>query len=73
MKTEQTSKYIFTYIKTHYGETILSKIRKLEKTMLGIYLMLIICDFILATITGRIYRKTYNLKVESRLNEVKYI
>ena len=33
MKTKQTSKYIFTYIKTHYGETILSKIRKLEKTM----------------------------------------
>ena len=31
MKTEQTSKNIFTYIKTHYGETILAKIRKLEK------------------------------------------
>ena len=25
---------IFTYIKTHYGETILDKIRKLEKTMM---------------------------------------
>ena len=24
--------HIFTYIKTHYGETILAKIRKLEKT-----------------------------------------
>ena len=24
----------FTYIKTHYGETILDKIRKLEKTMM---------------------------------------
>ena len=34
MNTEQTSKNIFTYIKTHYGETILAKIRKLEKTML---------------------------------------
>ena len=32
MNTEQTSKNIFTYIKTHYGETILAKIRKLEKT-----------------------------------------
>ena len=34
MNTEQTSKNIFTYIKTHYGETILAKIRKLEKTMI---------------------------------------
>ena len=29
-----TSKNIFMYIKTHYGETILAKIRKLEKTMI---------------------------------------
>ena len=34
MKTEQTSENIFTYIKTHYGETILAKVRKLEKTMI---------------------------------------
>ena len=34
MNTEQTSKNIFTYIKTHHGETILAKIRKLEKTMI---------------------------------------
>ena len=34
MNTEQTSENIFTYIKTHYGETILAKIRKLEKTMI---------------------------------------
>ena len=34
MNTEQTSKNIFTYIKTHYGETILAKIWKLEKTMI---------------------------------------
>ena len=34
MNTEQTSKNIFMYIKTHYGETILAKIRKLEKTMI---------------------------------------
>ena len=34
MNTEQTSKNIFTYIKTHYGETILAKIRKLEKIMI---------------------------------------
>ena len=34
MNTEQTSKNGFTYTKTHYGETILSKIRKLEKTMI---------------------------------------
>ena len=34
MNTEQTSKNIFMYIKTHYGETILAKIRKVEKTMI---------------------------------------
>ena len=34
MNTEQTSKNVFTYIKTHYGEIILAKIRKLEKTMI---------------------------------------
>ena len=34
MNTELTSKNIFTYIKTHCGETILAKIKKLEKTMI---------------------------------------
>ena len=68
MNTGQTSKNIFMYIKTHYGETILAKIRKLEKTM--IHLILIIYDFLFAVITARFYRKTYNYKVESRLNEV---
>ena len=34
MNTEQTSKNIPMYIKTHYGETILAKIRELEKTMI---------------------------------------
>ena len=34
MNTEQTAENIFTYIKTHYGETILTKTRKLEKTMM---------------------------------------
>ena len=34
MNTEQTSENIFTYIKTHYGETILAKIQKLEKAMI---------------------------------------
>ena len=34
MKTEETSKNFFTYIKKHYGETILAKIQKLEKTMI---------------------------------------
>ena len=34
MNTEQTSKNFFTNIKTHYGETILAKIQKLEKTMM---------------------------------------
>ena len=34
MNTELTSKNIFTYIKTHCGETILAKIQKLEKTMI---------------------------------------
>ena len=34
MNTEQTSKNIFAYIKTHYGETILAKIQKPEKTLI---------------------------------------
>ena len=34
MNTEQTSKNIFTNIKTHHGESILAKIRKLEKTLI---------------------------------------
>ena len=34
MNTEQASKNIFTYIKTHYGEIILAKIGKLEKAMI---------------------------------------
>ena len=34
MNTEETSKSIFMYIKAHYGETILAKIQKLEKTMI---------------------------------------
>ena len=34
MNTEQTSGNIFTYIKTHYVETIIAKIQKLEKTMI---------------------------------------
>ena len=34
MNSEHTSKNIFTYIKTHYGENILFKIQKLEKTMI---------------------------------------
>ena len=33
MNTEQTSENTFTYIKTHYGETILAKTLKLEKIM----------------------------------------
>ena len=35
INSEQRSKNIFTCIKTHYGETILAKIRKLEKTMIS--------------------------------------
>ena len=34
MNTEQTIKNTFTYIKAHYGQTILAKIRKLGKTMI---------------------------------------
>ena len=33
MNTEQTSKNIFMYIKTHYCETILAKIQALEETV----------------------------------------
>ena len=44
MNTEQTSKNAFTYIKTYYGETILAKIQKLEKTYTN-HLILIIYDF----------------------------
>ena len=34
MNTEKESKKIFMYIKTHYGETSLAKIWKLEKAMI---------------------------------------
>ena len=34
MNNEQTSENISRYIKTQYGETILAKIRKLEKTII---------------------------------------
>ena len=34
MNTEQTSENIFAYIKMHYGKNVLTKIRKLEKTMI---------------------------------------
>ena len=34
MNIEQTSENTFTYIKPHYGEAILAKIRKLRKTMI---------------------------------------
>ena len=60
MNTEQTSKNIFSYIKTHHGETILAKVQKLEKTMISIHLILIICDFLFTVITTRFYQKTYN-------------
>ena len=56
MNNEQISKNIFTYIKTHYDETILAKTRKLEKTMIK-------CSSYTnhyAAITTRFYRKTYN-------------
>ena len=33
MNTEQINKNVFTYIKTHYRETILAKIPKLQKTI----------------------------------------
>ena len=32
MNTEQTNKNVFTNIKTHYGESMLANIQKLEKT-----------------------------------------
>ena len=35
LNTEQTRENIFMYIKTHYGETILAKMRKLKKTMIN--------------------------------------
>ena len=34
MRQRMFKEAIFTYIKTHYGETILAKIRKLEKTVI---------------------------------------
>ena len=72
MNTEQTSKNIFMYIKTHYYETILAKIQALERKLwLSIHLILIIYDFLFVVIATRFYQKIYNLKVESRLNEVK--
>ena len=34
MNTDQTSENIFPYIKTHYGEAILAKIQRLERTII---------------------------------------
>ena len=34
MKTEQTSEKMFTYVKIHYSEAILARIRELEKNMI---------------------------------------
>ena len=34
MNIEQTCENIFTYIKARYSKTIVSKIRKLEKTLI---------------------------------------
>ena len=59
MNTEQTSKNIFMYIKTHYGETILAEIGKLEKTMIVYNLILIIYDFLFSVITARFIGTTH--------------
>ena len=58
MNTEQTSYNIFTYIKTHYGDAILAKIRKLENTRET--RETIIYDFLFVGIITRFYRKIYN-------------
>ena len=60
MNTEQTVKNIFMYTKTHYGETILAKIRKLEKTMIKYSSYDNHLRFLFAVITTRFYRKPYN-------------
>ena len=60
MNTEQTSKNILTYIKMHYGETILAKIRKLEKTMIKYSSYANHLQFLFTVITTRAYQKTYN-------------
>ena len=61
MNTEQTSENIFTYIKTHYGETILAKKPTLEKTMIKYSSYTNHLRFSLrGVITTRFYQKIYN-------------
>ena len=69
MNTEQTSENIFTCIKTRYVETILAKIRKLEKTMIKYSSYTNHLRFSLRCHHCKILPK--DLQIESRPNEVK--
>ena len=59
MTTERKSEKVFTYIKTDYGGgTVLVKTRKLKKTMIKFYLILIIYDFLFVIITAKFYQNS---------------
>ena len=58
MTTERKSEKVFTYIKTDCGGTVLGKTRKLKKTMIKFYLILIIYDFLFVIITAKFYQNS---------------
>ena len=73
MNAEQTSKNIFTYIKTHYGETILAKIRKLEKTMIKYLSYTNYLRFSLRCHNSKILRKDQQLKSRIKTERSKIV
>ena len=73
MNAEQTSKNIFMYIKTHYGETILAKIRKLEKTMIKYLSYTNHLRFSLRCHNSKILRKDQQLKSRIKTERSKIV
>ena len=73
MNTEQTSKNIFTYIKTRYGEAILAKILKLEKTMIKYLLFTNHLRFSLRCHNNNILPRDLQLKRRIKTNQSKKV
>ena len=71
MNIGHTSKNISMFIKLHYGETILAKIRKLEKTMIKYSSYTNHLQSSLCCHQNKILPKGLQLKVESRITKVK--
>ena len=71
MNNEETSENIFTYIKTHYGETILARIRKLEKTMIKYLSSTNHLRFSLCIHHSRVLPKGQNLKSRIKTKQSK--